>query len=533
MTRPLQSQLDLLVASSLKPVATGAAFIMLLVAAAHTIILPPSYSVEMALIAGGVAVAAILLRVVLHRRAVPGRWGNPVVFGLGVLVLVHDSALTVLSGDPAQTTIFGVLVFAAGIFFLSWWWFSGFVVLVWAVWGGLVAVSEPSMAWVHHGSAFVGVTGIAVITHLLRWRGNRQLLAGEERFRELANATFEAVVIHVAGRIEDVNDRARDLFGRSWEQLVGLHVLELLEPDSRASVGAALLDGEEGPFEAVTLRADGSSSPVEIRTRTVPHGKGKAWVSAIRDITEHKAREAELAEALDELRRSNQDLEAFAGVISHDLTAPIQAITGFAESLQEVHGAALGDEGRALVERIRASGERMSVFISEVLDYSRVGRSAVREDPVNLDVVLKHATDNLSAELAQSGAVLTSSPLPTVRGDRVLLTQLLQNLLANALKFRRPVRPEVRVSAHAEGDLWRVCIRDNGIGIDPSQGDRVFRLFVRGPSGEHVPGVGIGLATCEKVVGLHGGRIWVEPTQGPGTTICFTLPAAPPEPIVV
>jgi signal transduction histidine kinase len=169
----------------------------------------------------------------------------------------------------------------------------------------------------------------------------------------------------------------------------------------------------------------------------------------------------------------------------------------------------------------------MQRLINDLLAFSRVGRVGVTRGDVPLDEVVTRAQDDLAAVIEESGATvrLEGEPLPTVTGDAGLLTQVFQNLLSNAVKFRRPgVPPEVRISCRRDGDAWRLDVQDNGIGIDPEYADRVFVIFSRLNRREDYPGTGIGLALCKKIVEYHGGRIWLDPTAGPGTTISLTLP---------
>jgi light-regulated signal transduction histidine kinase (bacteriophytochrome) len=168
---------------------------------------------------------------------------------------------------------------------------------------------------------------------------------------------------------------------------------------------------------------------------------------------------------------------------------------------------------------------RMKALIDALLAYSRVGTTAQEVGPVDCESVLASTLRTLHIAITESAAVVTHDPLPTVRGDEVQIGQVLQNLLSNALKFHGPEPPRVHIAARREGQHWVFAVRDNGIGINPRHGERIFQVFQRLHTRREYPGTGIGLTTCKKIVEQHGGRIWVESELGRGTTFFFTLPA--------
>jgi light-regulated signal transduction histidine kinase (bacteriophytochrome) len=238
-----------------------------------------------------------------------------------------------------------------------------------------------------------------------------------------------------------------------------------------------------------------------------------------------------LTEQAEELRRSNRDLEQFAYVASHDLQEPLRKVASFTQLLQKRYGGQLDDRADQYIGFAVDGAKRMQQLIQDLLGFSRVGRLGGELADVPLDAVLTAALDNLDELVADSGAVITHNPLPVVRGERPLLVQLLQNLIGNAVKFRDPDRPPtVHLSARRMGDSWQLECRDNGIGIDPQYAERVFVIFQRLHPKEVYEGTGIGLALCKKIVEYHGGRIWLGEHEGPGTSICWTLPAVAGDP---
>ena len=234
---------------------------------------------------------------------------------------------------------------------------------------------------------------------------------------------------------------------------------------------------------------------------------------------------AELGLRLDELERSNAELEQFAAVASHDLRAPLTVVDGYLEMLEDLHEAAPGP-GRAWVATARGGVRRMTALIEALLGYAQTGSGALCAEPVDVREVLALVRADLGAQIAAAGAELVvEGPLPVVTADRVQLHQVLSNLVSNAVKFARPGVPvTVRCSASEQDDAWVLAVRDDGRGIPAEQRASVFRMFERAGTGHGVPGHGIGLATCERIVARHGGRIWAEETPGGGTTVRLTLP---------
>ncbi|MFD0539397.1 ATP-binding protein [Actinomadura luteofluorescens] len=243
-----------------------------------------------------------------------------------------------------------------------------------------------------------------------------------------------------------------------------------------------------------------------------------------------------LDEQTEELRRSNAELEQFAYVASHDLQEPLRKVASFCQMLERRYGDKLDDRGRQYIAFAVDGAKRMQALINDLLSFSRVGRMSRPEDSVDLDDVVRQALDNLSTLCEETGAEVDVAELPDVAGDRTQLVQLFQNLVGNAIKFRREgVPPRVTIDVRRTGDEWEFGCSDNGIGIDPRYADRIFLIFQRLHSREEYTGTGIGLALCKKIVEYHGGRIWLaagehaEPDAeaATGTTFRWTLPAQP------
>jgi light-regulated signal transduction histidine kinase (bacteriophytochrome) len=254
-------------------------------------------------------------------------------------------------------------------------------------------------------------------------------------------------------------------------------------------------------------------------------------IGVAHDITERMRAKEALERSAEELRRSNADLEQFAYIASHDLQEPLRMVASYTQLLERRYASRLDDAAREFIGYAVDGAVRMQQFIVGLLQYSRVGREPWVLQEVNLQKAFEHAAANLRIAIEESGAKVESRALPVVEGDPRQLTQLFQNLIGNALKFRKPDEaPRVEVWAEREGDFCRVSVRDNGIGVDPRFYERVFIIFQRLHTREEYEGTGLGLAICKKIVERHGGRIWVESKEGEGATFSFTLPAQADQP---
>lgn len=234
-------------------------------------------------------------------------------------------------------------------------------------------------------------------------------------------------------------------------------------------------------------------------------------------------RTAELAEVNANLQRSNQELEQFAYVASHDLQEPLRAVNSYAQLLTRKYQGNLDAKADKYLGYIMEGATRMQQLINDLLSFSRVGTRGKPLVLTDCEEVLRQVLDNLKIAIAENQALITHDPLPTIWGDEIQLMQLLQNLIGNAIKFRQEEPPYVHISAQHQDNEWVFSVRDNGIGIESEYFERIFTIFQRLHSKSEYPGTGIGLAICKKIVERHGGRIWVESAPGNGTTFYFTV----------
>lgn len=238
-------------------------------------------------------------------------------------------------------------------------------------------------------------------------------------------------------------------------------------------------------------------------------------------------RTRDLQLANERLARSNQELEQFAYVASHDLQEPLRMVSAYGQLMERRYADRLDGDAREFLGFMTDGARRMQGMIDDLLALSRASRGADLV-PVSLDAALDRTTGNLALMMEEAGARLVRQPLPRVLGDENQLTRLFQNLVSNAVKFRRDAPPEIRISATDQGDEWQVAVSDNGIGIDPKYKDRIFVAFQRLHSQADYPGSGIGLTLCKRIIERHGGRIWVDSVPGQGATFHFTLRKVPP-----
>ena len=237
-----------------------------------------------------------------------------------------------------------------------------------------------------------------------------------------------------------------------------------------------------------------------------------------KEIVEHQA-------AVEQLARSNAELEQFAYVASHDLQEPIRTVNNFAQLLSRRYSAVLDSDGREFLGFMQTAAQRMSSLVADLLNYSRVVHEDSPYAPVDLNACVRDALSDLRAHIEEAGAAITVEALPVIEGNRRQMTQLFMNLISNAIKYRVPgTAPTVRVAAVERDAEWLISVQDHGLGIDPCYFERIFGLFKR-LHRDRYPGTGVGLALCKRIVESHCGRIWVESEPGTGSTFYFTLPA--------
>ncbi|PYE52965.1 PAS domain-containing sensor histidine kinase [Deinococcus yavapaiensis] len=310
--------------------------------------------------------------------------------------------------------------------------------------------------------------------------------------------------------------------GLSGGEIVGQNIFELYasSPETLEFVRRAL----SGELATGVVKVLDLVWEMWVAPRFDEAGRVCGMIGVSTEVTERVKAEEELRRANASLRRSNEELERFAYVASHDLQQPLRAVTSFTGLLERRLEPMLDDKTRQYMTYVKDGAKRMKTLVDDLLAFARLDSAPPRFDSVNVADIARTVLQDLQAELDESGAVVTSDDLPLVRGDSSQLTQLLQNLLSNALKFRRDAPSRVHVGVTRSGMMWHFTVSDNGIGIRPEHFDRIFEMFERLHTREQYEGNGVGLAICRKIVEGHGGRLWLESTPEIGTTFHFILP---------
>jgi light-regulated signal transduction histidine kinase (bacteriophytochrome) len=260
-------------------------------------------------------------------------------------------------------------------------------------------------------------------------------------------------------------------------------------------------------------------------TTPITYDGEPAVLALVHDITEHKRIEADLAQRVWELSRTNAELEQFAYVASHDLQEPLRKVLSFSELLARSLDGRLDAEAESYMRYITDGATRMQRLVRDLLTYVRVGKDAGTLRPTDMAQVLLSTLAGLDTPIREKRAVITHDPLPHVLSQPALMKQLLHQLITNSLTFHGSEPPCVHIAVEPRLQAWQFAIRDNGIGIEPEYAEQIFLIFQRLHSREAYPGTGIGLAICQKIVERHYGQIWVEAESGKGATFYFTLPA--------
>lgn len=364
---------------------------------------------------------------------------------------------------------------------------------------------------------------------------NAELRAREAQLQSYLEAASQSIIaISSDGCMVMVNRRTEELFGYSREEMLG-HGLEMLLPERFRHAHSQQVSGffaapRLRPMGAPGLnlvgrRKDGTEFPAEIGLSFVETDEGRLTLSLISDITERKRAADDLARLNTELRRSNSELEQFAYLASHDLQEPLRMVTSYLTLLDRRYRDRLDGDALEFIDFAVSGATRMKGLIKDVLRFSRVGAQPIRLEEVPAEKIVQDALNNLNAAIEERNAEIAVGPMPSIVADAGLLTQVIQNLVGNAIKFTKDRKPRVRISV-TEGNRESIfSVIDNGIGIEPNHVDRIFRIFERLNAADNYPGTGVGLAIAKKVIELHGGRIWVESNPGEGSVFHFSLPA--------
>ena len=379
------------------------------------------------------------------------------------------------------------------------------------------------------GSMLILEMGIDVTERKLAEDALRE---SESKYKALYEFSADGIFLtDYNGTIVDANEAALKMYGYSSEEIRGTRVVDLVHPEDLKAIPFKLQEIIDRTIHFMTRRMrkkDGTYLTVEATAATVTDN----LIQVIyRDITEREhmrdlleSRALELAIANEDLRRSNRDLQQFGYVASHDLQEPLRNIASCLQLLEKKYKNKLDADADQLIHYAVESSVRMKALILDLLAYSRVATRGKPPSRIDFEQILDHTVKNLRSAISEAGAVITHDPLPTIFGDDSQLLQVFQNLIQNAIKFRKDEPPKIHVSGVKNTNEWVFAVKDNGIGIASRHLDRIFVIFRRLHKRSQYDGTGMGLAIVKKVVERHGGRIWVESEPGVGSTFYFTIP---------
>ncbi|MBK6895761.1 MAG: PAS domain S-box protein [Alphaproteobacteria bacterium] len=359
-------------------------------------------------------------------------------------------------------------------------------------------------------------------------RDMSDLLTAQSHLESILMTTADGLmVIEQDGRIASFNQACERIFGYVPEDIIG-KTIDVLEPPIQTEDKQQNFlhfirqsDNAEGQrrHELLARRKEGSVFPIYLAASEVKVGGTRFYSAIVRDISVEK-------KAQEDLRRSNQELEDFAYVASHDLKAPLRHLSLSANFLIRNYAGQLDEKAQELLGIIRKSSERMFEMIDSLLAYSSVGRKDVPMTSVALNEVLEDVLDNLSEVIEASGAKISAGPLPEIQGNRNLMIQLFQNLIENGMKYRKAdTAPVIKIGSGSSGRSHLIAVTDNGIGIDPQYKDKIFKIFQRLHSESEYHGTGIGLAICQRIAEFHGGSIELDTQYSEGSRFVIKLPA--------
>ncbi|APW96510.1 histidine kinase [Halobiforma lacisalsi AJ5] len=363
-----------------------------------------------------------------------------------------------------------------------------------------------------------------------------------EQFKQYTDDVLDAIddvfyVLDENGSFRRWNESLPTVTGYTDAEIDAMNAMELFEGEDRETITTAIdevFETGHTRVEAELVTKSGERIPYEFAASALENPDGEQVLTGIgRDITARRNRQRQLESLVADLEESNERLEQFAYAASHDLQEPLRMVSSYLTLVERRYADELDEDGREFIEFAVDGAERMQEMIDGLLAYSRVDTQGDPFEPVDVDAVLEDVLADLEVRIAETGADVTVESLPTVYGDPDQLRQLFQNLIDNALTYDDDGPPEVTVFAELEpeseskrdGDAWKISVRDEGIGIDPDDAERIFRVFDRLHTVDEYSGTGIGLALCQRIVERHDGDIWVDSEPGEGSTFTVRLPA--------
>jgi PAS domain S-box-containing protein len=394
---------------------------------------------------------------------------------------------------------------------------------------------------------------IEVNNHLINYKGHKVCLAisrditerkrmevalveSEKKFREIFNRANDMITLGelrkdgLPGKYIEVNEVGLKRLGYTKEEFLEMNPLDIIADERKKDVAkyaAEIWTKGHATFEMVHITKTGTKIPVEINTHIFKKNDKNVILAISRDITERKKSEEKLKELLEKLSTSNEELEQFAYITSHDLQEPLRTIASFTQLLQRRYKGKFDSDADEFMEYIVDASVRMKEMIHDLLEYSRVSTSEEELEPLNLNKVLLDVLNDLKFTIKENNAEIIHDKLPTVIGDYDQISRVFLNFINNAIKFKKDEKPpKIKISAvkDEKRNEYIISVKDNGIGMEPQYAERIFVIFQRLHSIAEYKGSGIGLAITKRIIEKHGGGVWVESKLGFGSTFYFTLP---------
>jgi len=581
--------LDAIVHSSLRPVAAGLGILFALLIGAHATGLEQAARDVMMPTAGLVAAGHGLVWFLHSRDRIPMAWAHAVAGVVGLLVLFHSVVQLAVIPEPNQASFLFLTVLGAGILFLDVRWFlavafGAFAGLLWIM--QRIPDGQDPQVWVNVGIGLFGVSVLAGVVLYLRRRtfsrvealhiqdqarqvelekalartetarrgeadarqeleiALQQISESEERFRRLADASFEGVVVHRGGVIQDANGRAAQMIGLTLDNLVGREVAMLLHEEQREETLQELearLDAgvAELPIESLGRRADGGSYPLEIRVAPAQVDGEPVAVTVLRDATRQKRAEQVLRDAAEAAQESNRAKSAFLANMSHELRTPLNAVIGFSNILRKNKDGSFAERDLEYLDRIVSNGKHLLALINDVLDLSKIeaGRMELVIETVDVEDLAHDLYRSFELQAKRKGVDLRleiPEGVATIQGDGHRLKQVLFNLVGNAMKFTDSGSVTLRVTATEDGTTpRRLDVIDSGIGIPESRIREIFDPFqqVDASTTRKYGGTGLGLAISRHLCEMMGFSLGATSVEGQGSTFTIDFrPEVPPAP---
>lgn len=396
---------------------------------------------------------------------------------------------------------------------------------------GLLGLANKPSGFSEDDSRIATIFSEIAAIALLNKKAEENVKRSEEYFRLITENSSDIVtILESDGTIKYESPSIERILGYNKSELLGKKVLDYVHPEDMKMAVNTLSNSIKNPgvslsLEVRFLHKNGTWRVLEVVGKNLLENPAVAGIVVnARDITNRKIAEENLLKLNEELKRSNADLQQFAYVTSHDLQEPLRAVAGFIKLLAKRYKDKLDSKADEFINLTLEGINRMDILIKDLLAYSQINTKGRTFKATDCTTIIENTIANLRVAIEENGAQITYDSLPVIMADATQIGSLFQNLISNAIKFRSNQKPHVHISAKKIDQEWLFSVKDNGIGIDSKDAERIFIIFQRLHTKSEYPGTGIGLAICKRIVERHKGRIWVESEKGKGSTFYFTIP---------